>query len=88
MIFFGGKLEISTSINLYNINIEAYEEVNNNYQFNWLTFLNYYSEQKNIKNRHLLIWINVNDNHFRLGYVKINNNINNKYKIEIKENLN
>ncbi len=42
--FFGGELEISTTIELYNINIVAYEEVNNNSQFKGLSFLNYYSE--------------------------------------------
>ena len=31
--FFGGELEISTAIKLYNINIAAYKEVNNNSQF-------------------------------------------------------
>ena len=46
------------------------EEVNNNSQFKGLSFLNYYSELQNNENRHLLILINVNGNHFRLGYVK------------------
>lgn len=65
--FFGGELEISTAIKLYNINIAAYKEVNNNSQFKGLSFLNYYSEQQNNENRRLLILININVNHFRLG---------------------
>ena len=86
--FFGGELEISTAIELYNINIATYEEVTNNSQFKGLSFLNYYSEQQNNENRHLLILININGNHFRLGYVKNHNEIDNNYKIEKNEKLN
>ena len=36
--YFGGKLEISTAIELYNINIAAYEEGINDSQFIGLSF--------------------------------------------------
>lgn len=65
--FFVGELEIVIAINLYNINIAAYNEIRNNDNLIGLTPIHYYNNI-NDNNHHLMVLTNINNYHFRIGY--------------------
>ena len=58
--FFGGELEITIAIDIYNINIATYSD-NDNRGFE---FIRYYNNNKD-ENHHLLILSNTHNLHFR-----------------------
>lgn len=60
--FYGGELEISIANQIYDINIATYRE-HDNIGF---STIRYYNNERD-ENRHLLILLNINNNHFRLG---------------------
>ena len=74
--FYGGELEITIAIDIYNINISTYND-NENRRF---SFIRYYNNNKD-ENLHLLILSNADNVHFQLAYYKKNSKIDFKYKI-------
>ena len=71
--FYGGELEINIAANIYNINIATFNEVSdNNLSQIGYTIINYYNNNDDNQNRHLMIWLNYNNIHFRMGYYNIN----------------
>ena len=88
--FYGGEIEISIAVDLYNINIVTYNEIrDDNNNIMGYTYIRYYDSIDGQENRHLMILTNKNHNHFNLIYYNqkqidynfniedINNNENN-----------
>ena len=72
--FYGGKLEITISSSLYDINIATYEEIYENNQLIGLSFINYYNNDNN-ENYNLMILSDIDNNHYRLGYYNNEKNL-------------
>lgn len=79
--FFGRELEISIASNIYNINIATYNEIIDNNNPIGYTNINYYNNNDNNQNRHLMILINYNNIHFRMGYYNLTSIIDFNYNI-------
>ena len=82
--FFGSELEISIASSIYNLNIATFEEQHDNENLLGLSFIGYYNIS-NDNNRHLMILSNINNNHFRLGYVKANDINDNDLNFKLKK---
>ena len=67
--FFGGEIEISIAVYLYNINIATSKEIRNEKDnIICYTYIRYYDSNDEQENRHLMILTNRNHNHFNLIY--------------------
>ena len=67
--FFGGELEISLASSIYNINIVTYNHIIRNDIIYGFNNINYYNNNDNNEQRHLMILLNYENSHFSLGYV-------------------
>ena len=97
--FYGGEIEISIAVDLYNINIVTYNEIrDDNNNIMGYTYIRYYDSNDGQENRHLMILTNRNHNHFNLIYYNqkqidynfniedINNNENNYINRDLQMN--
>ena len=66
---FGGELEISLASSIYNINIVTYNHIIRNDIIYGFNNINYYNNNDNNKQRHLMILLNYENVHFSLDYI-------------------
>ena len=77
---YDGDLEFSIAYGIFNFNIAEYLIIrDDNHQIKNLLFIKYLNNEQN-ENKNLIIFVNVNNNHFNLAYYNYSKlNMNYKY---------